>query len=103
MSRWFVYIVRCHDDSLYTGITNDLMARLKKHNAGTGAKYTRSRLPVKLVWSEQKSSVGAARRREAKIKKMARVDKLSIIAHGMNRNRLFYRICFVIIGQVDNS
>ena len=79
MSRWFVYIVRCRGGSLYTGITNDLAARLKKHNAGTGAKYTRSRRPVKLVWSEHKSSERAARRREAMIKKMTRADKLHLI------------------------
>jgi putative endonuclease len=79
MSRWFVYIVRCADNSLYTGITNDLVERIKKHNAGKGAKYTRSRLPVKLVWRERKSSELAARRREAMIKKMTRAEKLSLI------------------------
>ena len=79
MSRWFVYIVRCADNSLYTGITNDLVERIKKHNAGKGAKYTRSRLPVKLVWRERKSSERAARRREAMIKKLPRADKLALI------------------------
>jgi Predicted endonuclease containing a URI domain len=79
MHAWFVYIVRCADGSLYTGITNDLPPRIKKHNSGTGAKYTRSRRPVKLVWSEHKSSERVARRREAKIKKMTRADKLSLI------------------------
>ncbi len=80
MSPWLVYIVRCNDGSLYTGITNDLAARLKKHNAGTGAKYTRSRRPVKLVWSEQKSSARAARRREAAVKALSRRAKLALIA-----------------------
>jgi len=79
MSRWFVYIVRCADNSLYTGITNDLVERIKKHNAGKGAKYTRSRLPVKLVWRERKSSERAARRREAMIKKLPRAAKLALI------------------------
>jgi len=79
MTRWFVYIVRCADNSLYTGITNDLVERIKKHNAGKGAKYTRSRLPVKLVWREQKSSERAARRREAAIKKLPHTDKLCFI------------------------
>ncbi len=79
MSSWFVYIVRCADGSLYTGITNDLAARVKKHNAGKGAKYTRSRCPVKLVWRERKSSASAARRREAMIKKLPRADKLALL------------------------
>ena len=78
MSPWLVYIVRCADGSLYTGITNDLAARLKKHNAGTGAKYTRARRPVRLVWSEKKSSEGAARRREAMIKRLTRAEKLTL-------------------------
>jgi len=80
MSRWFVYIVRCADNSLYTGITNDLVERTKKHNAGKGAKYTRSRLPVKLVWRERKSSELAARRREAAIKKLTRIEKIVLIS-----------------------
>ena len=79
MSPWFVYIVRCADGCLYTGITNDLAARVKKHNAGKGAKYTRSRCPVKLVWRERKSSASAARRREVVIKKLSRADKLQLI------------------------
>jgi len=79
MSPWLVYIVRCADGSLYTGITNDLAARLKKHNAGTGAKYTRARRPVALVWSEKKSSERAARRREASIKGLTRLEKLRLI------------------------
>ncbi len=79
MSRWHVYIVRCSDGSLYTGITNDLVRRIEKHNAGKGAKYTRSRLPVTLVWSERKSAESATRRREAAIKKLTRTGKLSLI------------------------
>jgi len=79
MSRWFVYMVRCADRSLYTGISNDLISRIKKHNVGKGAKYTRSRLPVKLVWREQKSSERAARRREAAIKGLTRLEKIDLI------------------------
>ena len=82
MQTWFVYIVRCADGSLYTGIAKDPAARVKKHNAGTGAKYTRSRLPVKLVWRERKSSELAARRLEAMIKKLPRADKLALIRSG---------------------
>jgi putative endonuclease len=85
MSPWLVYIVRCADGSLYTGITNDLAARLKKHNAGTGAKYTRARRPVRLVWSEKKSSEGAARRREAMIKRLTRLEKLRLVGKSAAR------------------
>ena len=56
---WHVYIVRCADGSLYTGLTNDLTARIAKHNSGAGAKYTRSRRPVRLVWHQkQKKFIG---------------------------------------------
>jgi putative endonuclease len=72
-------MVRCADRSLYTGISNDLISRIKKHNVGKGAKYTRSRLPVKLVWREQKSSERAARRREAAIKGLTRLEKIDLI------------------------
>lgn len=80
MLPWFVYILRCKDESLYTGITVDVAKRLVVHNAGKGAKYTRSRLPVVLVWSEVVESESAARVREGKIKKMSRAEKEKIIA-----------------------
>ncbi len=80
MSSWAVYILRCKDDSLYTGITVDVAKRLVVHNAGKGAKYTRSRLPVVLVWSEVVESEGAARVREGEIKKLSRAEKEKIIA-----------------------
>jgi len=77
MARWHVYILRCRDGSLYTGITTDLDARLRAHNAGKGAKYTRSRLPVALAWSAAAKSESVARVREARIKALSRTEKLA--------------------------
>jgi putative endonuclease len=79
MKKWLVYIVRCADGSLYTGITTDVAARIKIHNSGKGAKYTRSRRPVKLVWKKMMKSESVARKREAQIKKFSRAEKLSLV------------------------
>jgi putative endonuclease len=79
-SRWLVYLLRCSDGSLYTGITDDLPKRLKTHAAGKASKYTRSRLPVKLVYSEPKRSKSAALKREAAIKRLRRPDKDRLLA-----------------------
>lgn len=76
---WFVYILECSDGSLYTGITNDLDRRLKEHEAGKGAKYTRGRSPLKIVYSENADDKGAALRREIKIKSFSRVKKIGLI------------------------
>ncbi len=78
-NSWKVYIVRCSDDSLYTGVTKDLDRRVNEHNSGSGAKYTRSRTPVKLVWSESKSSRSKAQKREHEIKSLSRDKKLQLI------------------------
>ncbi len=78
MGVWFVYVVRCRDGTLYTGISRDVAARLAKHNAGTGARYTRGRGPVALVHAERKRSQGAALRREAAIKALPRSKKLAL-------------------------
>lgn len=75
----FVYILRCSDGTLYSGWTSDLEARLKTHNAGKGAKYTRSRLPVELVYSEELESPSAAMRREYELKQLSRKEKLDLI------------------------
>lgn len=76
---WFVYMLRCADGTLYTGSTNDVEARLHAHNfLKTGAKYTRARRPVELVYKEEVDSRGAAQKREAEIKKMSREEKLSL-------------------------
>ena len=77
---WFVYMLRCADGSLYTGITNDLARRLAAHRAGTASRYTRSRRPVQLVYRERRRSRSAALKREAAIKRLPRAAKLRIIA-----------------------
>jgi predicted GIY-YIG superfamily endonuclease len=84
--KWFVYLVRCADGSLYTGIAKDVRRRCQQHNAGTASRYTRSRLPVELVYQEAHTSRGSALRREAAIKAMTRKGKMAIIgdAHGAN-------------------
>ena len=76
--EWIVYILRCKDDTLYTGITNDLQSRIAAHNAGKGAKYTRGRGPVVLVYQERCETYSQALRREYAIKQMSRTDKLSL-------------------------
>ena len=77
---WWVYLLRCGDGTLYTGITDDLDRRLAAHNAGRGAKYTRSRRPVTLVWREEQPDKSAALRRESQIKRLSRKDKLALCA-----------------------
>ena len=72
----FVYLLRCRDDSLYCGWTDDLARRVATHNAGKGARYTRSRSPVRLVWSEQVSDRSAALKRELAIKRLTRAEKI---------------------------
>ncbi len=75
MKRWHVYILRCADGSLYTGISTDVAERVEKHNAGKGAAYTRSRRPVTLVWSRPSKNESAARKREANIKSWSKREK----------------------------
>ena len=77
---WNVYMVRCSDGTLYTGITNDLEKRIEAHNSGKdGARYTRSRRPVTLVYSEQVESKSAAARLEYQIKKLPRLKKKELV------------------------
>lgn len=76
---YYIYILSCSDGTLYTGSTNNLPARLEKHNQGEGARYTRGRRPVTLVYSEFAASKSAALKRERQIKKMTRAAKLALI------------------------
>ena len=76
----YVYILRCADDTLYCGWTTDLEARLATHNSGRGAKYTRSRRPVELVYYEEYESKHEAMSREWHIKRMTREEKTELIA-----------------------
>ncbi len=75
----YTYIVRCKDDSLYCGWTNNLEKRIESHNAGTGAKYTKSRRPVELVYYESFDTKEEAMRREYAIKQLTRVEKMKLI------------------------
>ena len=76
---WFVYMLLCADGSLYTGISNDVARRAAAHNAARGAKYTRSRLPVEVVYSERCADKSAALRREAAVKRLSRTQKLALL------------------------
>ena len=80
---WYVYIVRCADQTLYTGIATDLDARIEKHNTGQGAKYTRGRRPVKLVYQECAVDRSTALRREIEIKRMEQSAKLELAGTGI--------------------
>jgi len=79
MSEFFVYIARCSDGSLYTGYTSDLEMREKQHNEGKGARYTRGRGPVKIVYSERFQNKSNAMKREYQIKKMKREEKERLV------------------------
>jgi putative endonuclease len=79
---WFVYVLRCRDGTLYTGVTTDTGKRTLEHNRGTGARYTRARRPVRLVYVETAADRAAAQRRESEIKRMRRGEKQALIACG---------------------
>ena len=79
MTPWYVYILRCGDSTLYTGITDDVPRRLAAHRAGKGAKYTRGRGPLELVYAEQVPDKSAALRREIEIKRLRRAEKEKLI------------------------
>jgi putative endonuclease len=78
-SSWFVYLLRCGDGSLYAGITNDLERRFAQHRSGTASRYTRSRLPVAMVYHEPQANKSLALSREAAIKRLKRADKESLV------------------------
>ena len=77
--EWFFYIVRCRDDSLYSGIAVDLEGRLREHNKGSGAKYTSVRRPVTLVYCERYDNASRARKREEQIKGWSKIKKERLI------------------------
>lgn len=94
----YVYLLRCSDDSLYCGWTTDLEHRIEAHNNGSGAKYTRSRLPVKLVYYEEYEDRSQALRRESQIKKMNREEKLRLIKAQTNKAYLEK-----VISEIDSG
>jgi len=81
MKTWSVYILRCGDGTLYTGITNDLDKRIESHSSGQGSKYTRSRLPVELVYQEQAENRSEATKRELEIKGLPREEKMKLVGY----------------------
>lgn len=79
MKPWFVYILLCADSTLYTGITTDVMTRIKTHNTGTtGAKYTRARRPVRLLYTAEFPNKSEASKEESRIKKLSRIQKQAL-------------------------
>lgn len=76
---WFIYVVKCRDESLYTGITTDISRRIKEHNTKKGAFYTQNKIPVELVYQEAMANQSKARKREATIKKLTRKQKLELV------------------------
>ena len=80
MEEFYVYILKCNDGTLYTGYTTSMEERLKKHNLGLASKYTRTRLPVKIVYYETISTKSLAMQRENVIKKLSRTEKLALIS-----------------------
>ncbi len=79
---WYLYILRCKDDTLYTGITTDVEKRLETHRSGKGAKYTRGRGPLELVYQEACGCHSAALKREHQVKQLSRQEKQSLIECG---------------------
>jgi putative endonuclease len=80
MAEAWVYMLRCADGSLYTGWTVDVHKRLERHRAGVASRYTASRLPVELAWAREMHDRRAARREEARIKRLGRAQKLALVA-----------------------
>ena len=80
MANWFVYLLRCADDTLYTGVATDVARRLQQHNGDLagGARYTRGRRPARLLWQDTCDSRSDALKREAMIKKLTRTQKLEL-------------------------
>jgi predicted GIY-YIG superfamily endonuclease len=88
MADWQVYIIECADGSLYTGIARDVIARIATHNNGVGAKYTRGRLPVQLIYQEDAPDRATASRREHEIKALSRDAKLMLIENRAGKSLL---------------
>jgi putative endonuclease len=86
-TTWWVYILRCADGSLYTGITTDAERRLRQHNAGTASKYTRSRRPVEMVYHQSLPNQSKALQREAAIKSLTRNAKVKLIDEQLQATR----------------
>lgn len=88
---WLVYILRCNDTTMYTGVTTNPARRLKQHNAGTGARYTRARLPVTMVYLEEAVGRSEALKREYVIKQLTREQKIGLIDKQPKKMKLLVR------------
>ena len=97
---WFVYILRCKGNLLYTGITSDLKRRVRQHKSGNGCRFTRCRIPVKLIYNEQVPGMSEALKREAAIKRLPRKKKLAVIRNKAAAVFLFAAAMFFAIGPV---
>ncbi len=86
MEKCYIYILRCADDTFYCGWTNNLQRRIRIHNEGRGAKYTRSRLPVKIIYYEEFESYIEAQKREYQIKQLTRKQKEELIKNATDKN-----------------
>jgi putative endonuclease len=84
-AKWWVYVLRCADGTLYTGVTTDVARRVERHNAGTASKYTRGRRPVTLAYREPAAGHGAALRREYAIKRLPRASKELLVKAARSR------------------
>jgi len=86
-SIWYLYILRCKNDTFYTGITTDVEKRLEVHRSGKGAKYTRGRAPLELVYQETCGSHSAALKRELEVKALSREEKQKLIKEGCQKEK----------------
>ncbi len=83
--RFFIYIIRCNDGTLYTGYTKDVPRRVKQHNSGIASKYTRTRRPVKLVYAEEHPDASSSLKREYAIKQLTKAQKTALITEGRKK------------------
>lgn len=97
LNQWYVYIIYCSDDSLYTGITTDVERRYKQHATQRGAKYFRGRQPKQVVYLESNHDRSSASKREIKIKKMLKVEKIKLIASTENQLKECGKFCLMIV------
>jgi putative endonuclease len=93
---WFVYILRCKGNLLYTGITSDLERRMRQHRSGNGCRFTRCRIPVKLIYREQVSGMSDALKREAEIKRFPRKKKLAVIRNRAGMRKSIFAIALTV-------
>jgi predicted GIY-YIG superfamily endonuclease len=89
--RWYVYILKCRDGTLYTGITNDLSRRAAEHNSGTASRYTRSRRPVQIIYKEPCSNRSAALKKEYAVKSLTRKEKEDYIERHAEKLRVLQK------------